>query len=412
MRTETRTVRLHRAQADFRHSPALYRGFVGGRGSGKSWVGAYDLLRRAKRGRTYLICGPTYTVLRDSSMRSFLDLARDFGVIDPAHLKKSPPPELTLTTGAEVLFRSADDPERLRGPNFSGAWMDEASLMGRAAYDIVIACLRQAGEQGWLSATFTPKGLSHWTYDLFGRATPDTAIFHATTRDNPFNPPGFADTLALQYGVQLARQEIGGEFVNVAGAEWPAEYFPESLWFADYPERLTVTALALDPSQGKGEKKKGCYSTFAFVGVDPQGVAWCEAWMSQQWDASQLVDQAFTLTAAARPMALAVELNGGQSFLASMLFKESRLRKKDLPLHGITNYTDKEVRIRSGLGPLLAQGRLRFRDTPGTRTLLQQTRDFPVGEYTDGPDALEMALRMAAHLRGQGGRGGPTLLRA
>ena len=46
-RTIQRRIGLHRAQALFRYSPAIYRGFVGGRGSGKSWAGAYDLLMRA-----------------------------------------------------------------------------------------------------------------------------------------------------------------------------------------------------------------------------------------------------------------------------------------------------------------------------------------------------------------------------
>ncbi|MFX4846510.1 phage terminase large subunit, partial [Acinetobacter baumannii] len=88
-------------------------------------------------------------------------------------------------------FRSAEDPDKLRGPNLSGSWLDEASLMEREAFDICIASLREAGEQGWLSATFTPRGLTHWTYDLFGRGgRPDVELFTSRTRDNPFAPVG------------------------------------------------------------------------------------------------------------------------------------------------------------------------------------------------------------------------------
>ena len=112
MRRIRRIFELTPAQSDFRQASALYRGFVGGRGAGKSFVGAYDLIRRAERGKTYLVVGPTYTSLLDSSFRSFLGIARDLNVVDAGRLRKSAPPAVTLTTGAEILFRSGDDPEK------------------------------------------------------------------------------------------------------------------------------------------------------------------------------------------------------------------------------------------------------------------------------------------------------------
>ena len=81
MPTLQKTVRLHRVQHQFCHSPALYRAFVGGRGSGKSFAACYDLIRRAKRGRTYLLAAPTYPMLFDSEFRTFTNLARELGVL-------------------------------------------------------------------------------------------------------------------------------------------------------------------------------------------------------------------------------------------------------------------------------------------------------------------------------------------
>lgn len=37
-------------------------------------------------------------------------------------------------------------------------------------------------------------------------------------------------------------------------------------------------------------------------------------------------------------------------------------------------------------------------DSPGTRLLVDQLRQFPVGNHDDGPDALEMAIRLAAEM--------------
>src|SRR5262249_5683012 len=194
-------------------------------GSGKSWAGAYDMLRRAKAGRLYCVVSPTFGMLADSTFRSFEALARQLSLADSDDVKKSAPPAIRLRTGAEVLFRSADQPERLRGPNLSGVWMDEASLMDVDAYTILIGRLREGGEQGWLTATFTPKGKAHWTYETFATGKPDTAIFHARTSDNPFLPSQFHDTVRGQYTSLLAAQELEGEFLDSGGTLFRRAWF-------------------------------------------------------------------------------------------------------------------------------------------------------------------------------------------
>ena len=207
-------IELHQAQYDFCHSDALYRGFVGGRGAGKSLVGAYDLIRRAKPGRLYAIFAPTYPMLLDATYRSFTEQCQRFNFLREMNKSRMC---ATLGNGAEVLFRSVDDPERARGPNLSGAWLDEASLMKDTAYKIIVACLRQGGEAGWLSATFTPRGKSHWTHKVFGTRQPNTALFHARSIDNPFVAQEFVDAVASQYTEQLAAQELDGLFIDLEG---------------------------------------------------------------------------------------------------------------------------------------------------------------------------------------------------
>ncbi len=69
-----------------------------------------------------------------------------------------------------------------------------------------------------------------------------------------------------------------------------------------------------------------------------------------------------------------------------------------MPVYPIDNTANKQVRIRR-LGTYLAQRKLRFKSrSPGTALLIQQMRDFPVGDHDDGPDALEMALRLMIEL--------------
>lgn len=214
---------MYPKQCRFTESKALYRAFVGGIGSGKSFIGSLDMIRRSKPNRLYMVTAPTYPMLSDSSFRSFINVAQQLEVVAPGDIKSSPPPSIRLRTGAEVLFRSTDDPERLRGPNLSGIWMDEASLSKRDAYDILIGRLREGGEQGWISATFTPKGKAHWTYKVFGSGG-DTDLIHARSEENIFLPKGFIANLHKKYTAQQRKQELGGLFIDSGGNH----YFPDS----------------------------------------------------------------------------------------------------------------------------------------------------------------------------------------
>jgi predicted phage terminase large subunit-like protein len=217
----TNTICLHRIQLDFLRAPAVYRGYVGGRGAGKTVVGAVDLAVRALREPgMFGMYAPTYKMLRDATMREFVTRFRDH--IDEVSKADG---RITMCNGSEVICRSLEDPETARGPNLSGAWMDEASLIKKDGFDIVIATLREHGRQGWLSATFTPKGKQHWTYGVFGQGRGDAAIFHSKTTDNPFLPPSFADTLRAQYTSQFAAQELEGAFIDMQGTLCRRDWF-------------------------------------------------------------------------------------------------------------------------------------------------------------------------------------------
>lgn len=267
--TINRTIKCYSKQIQFLNSKALWRAFVGGIGSGKSHVGALDMICRAKADRLYLVTAPTYPMLSDASFRSFLDVARQLGVVGGNDVKSSPPPSIKLRTGAEVLFRSTDNPETLRGPNLAGWWMDEASLSKREAFDILIGRLRGGGEMGWGTATFTPKGKAHWTYKVFGAGAADTELIHARTEENPFLPPGFVENVRRHYTAQQIKQELGGIFVDSGGNH----YFPDS-WprYTDTGDSYRirdgdrwrhvrkaecVRMIALDWAMGKPKKVRG-----------------------------------------------------------------------------------------------------------------------------------------------------------
>ncbi len=269
---------LHPVQRAFLDSHALYRGFVGGRGSGKTWIGALDLLMRAMAGpapRLYAVYAPTYPMLHDSSWRALLDAGQRLRCIRAINRSEM---RVALGNGSEVICRSVDDPERARGPNLSGAWLDEASLMKPDAYTIIIASLREGNEQGWLSATFTPKGRAHWTYEVFGEGRPNTELFRCRTGDNPFLPAGFESAVRSQYPAHFARQELEGEFIDPPGAVFHREWFrladkaPEGLAWARYWDLAASTKQSAD------------YTASVAVAMDQDGTVYLRDMIRGRWE--------------------------------------------------------------------------------------------------------------------------------
>lgn len=374
----------------------MYRGFVGGRGSGKSWIGAYDLIRRAKPGRTYFAGSPTYRALEDYTWKAILDIGHELGVIaDYAKTRMG----ITLGNGAKIYGRSADDPDKsFRGPNLSGAWLDEASQMSRDAFDLIAPALREGGELGWLSCTFTPNGRSHWTYDVFAseRKHPRAQLFRASTKQNPFLHADLYSIQKANYSPIRARQELEGEFVEMEGAEWPSDWFDDDIWFDEFPRHWTAKVVALDPSKGK-DAKTGDYCAFVYA-MYSDGVVWVDAELGR-WNMSDIAERAMQIQRSWQPDLFGVEVVQFQELLADDISRLCATHNVLWPRCDIESRINKQVRIRTLTPWLNSRGgsqprQMRFRaNSPGASLLVEQLREFPVGEHDDGPDALDMAMR-------------------
>lgn len=378
------------------------------------------MLRRVRPDRTYLVGSPTGILMQDTTYPTLKKLAEELGVWQS--VKLTPYPTATIRTQkgtCEVRFRTAEDPERMRGPNLSGCWLDEASLMSEQAYTINIAALREAGEQGWLSATFTPKGPTHWTHQVFNTGKPDTAIFRARTGMNPFLPPDFEATLKGQYGeTQFARQELGGEFVQIAGAEFPAEWFDwPGFWFDQFPEEGTVhRVLYLDPSKGvrdfPGDAKTGkepdwqAYVAAALVRekIDGQlkNILYLDAHLNRE-PVPEMIARGLRIAKDFKPDVVVFEDNGTMGFMAHEVRRQQAAADVLIPWNSITHKTPKIQRMRV-LGGYLSQRQIRIRSSPGGKLMRAQMGDVPFGEYDDAVDAAAGAIESLGLLMNPGNR--------
>lgn len=81
-----------------------------------------------------------------------------------------------------------------------------------------------------------------------------------------------------------------------------------------------------------------------------------------------------------------------QHFFKDVMVKKSAEAGEYLPIEEINSVQNKNLRIES-LQPFVKNKYLKF--NPKHKTLLQQMKEYPMGKNDDGPDGLEMAVRLA-----------------
>lgn len=208
-------VPVSRKQAEFFALGEIkLKGFMGGRGSAKTVTCALDMWRRIKPNRHYLASAPTQSDLDKAVLRNLEYWGNKFGRI--AWIKRAKgDQQIGTTDGSVIWLMSAETPDRFRGPDVSGWWADEFSLYDELTWQNGFPTLREAGEEGWFTASFTPMG-QNWAYKIF----PDGTLITASTYDNPFNPAGLADTWRSRMTSERARQEIFGEAYDYEGTKF------------------------------------------------------------------------------------------------------------------------------------------------------------------------------------------------
>lgn len=206
--------------------------------------------------------------------------------------------------------------------------------------------------------------------------------------------------MRVESGRTAFEREKQNSPVDPERCEFPEAYFDERIWFDEWPTTLRLKILALDPSKGT-DARRSDYSALVRVGLDGQGIFFVEADLARR-PLAQIIADAAEHCRQFCPDAFGVESNQFQELLGPALIAEFR-RQGLLALDPwlIDNRLNKLVRIRR-LGPFLAARRLRLKTkSPSTKLLLDQLREFPVADHDDGPDALEMAIRLASELLGR-----------
>ena len=220
---------------------------LAGRGFGKTRSGAEWVRQQVERnqaGRIALV-GATAADVRDTMIEGESGLLRIFP--DETRPRYEPSKRrVTFTNGAIATTYSADEPDRLRGPNHDAAWADEvAAWRYPEAWDQLMFGLR-IGDRPRAVATTTPRP-PRLIRNLADR--PDCVVTRGSTYDNADNlSPAFLDEMKQRYeGTRLGRQELEAEMLlDADGALWTRDMLDDAR--TTTVPNLRRIVVAIDPA--------------------------------------------------------------------------------------------------------------------------------------------------------------------
>jgi phage terminase large subunit len=207
------------SQSKFHASAARFKGFSGPIGSGKSQALCHEAIRLSylNPGRQGLIGAPTYPMLRDATLTSFLEVLNSNRIRHALNKSES---VLTMKdTGSRIFFRAVDDFERLRGTNLAWFGLDELTYTAEESWQRLEGRLRDPQARRLCGfAVWTPKGFD-WVYRRFVRnmvAGYEVVLAEPFENRHVLNKiPDFYERLRASYDHKFFEQEALGEYLNV-----------------------------------------------------------------------------------------------------------------------------------------------------------------------------------------------------
>ena len=189
---------------------------LAGRGAGKTRAAAETLGWWAwdQPNTRWLVSAPTSGDLKGTCFEGDSGLLK----VIPAPLVEkynSSLHEIHLTNGSLIKGIPASEPDRFRGPQFHGGWLDELAAWEylQESWDMIQFGIR-LGSRTKLICSTTPKP-KDVILDLIGRENDDVVITRASTYSNIKNlAPSFQKQILSYEGTNLGRQEIHAEIID------------------------------------------------------------------------------------------------------------------------------------------------------------------------------------------------------
>jgi len=258
---------------------------------------------------------------------------------------------LTWPNGAIGTTFSAEEPERLRGPQHDAAVCDELGSWSRPeTWDMLQFGLRLGRNPRCLVAT-TPRP-TKLIRELLAREGRDVVVTRGSTYDNrPNLAPGFFDRVIRKYeGTRLGRQELNAELLeDTPGALWSHGIIDAARQAA--APNLARIVVAIDPATTSGEDADE--TGIVVVGKDNQGHGYVLADASGKYQPIEWAKIAITAYRTHHADRIVAEVNNGGEMVENTL----RMVDPNIPFTAVRASRGKVTRAEP-VSALYEQGRM------------------------------------------------------
>lgn len=236
-----------------------------GRGWGKTLTGAQWTKRMSQTSARIAIVAANFADGRDICVEGETGLK---GIIPDLQWNRSMG-EMTFPSGAKGHIFSAEEPDRLRGPNNYAAWCDEFSSWRyqKETWDMLMFTLRKGASQTVITTTPKPSPLAKEI-----QQRPTTIVTHGTTYENIDNlSTAYISNVIKPYeGTTLGRQELEAQDIDdVPGALWTRKIIDDNR--RPSPESFKRVVVSLDPATTANDTSDETGLIAAALGHDGHG---------------------------------------------------------------------------------------------------------------------------------------------
>ena len=364
---------------------------LAGRGWGKTRVGAeWAILQARQYGRGALI-GPTAADTRDVLVEG------ESGIMAcaPATFRPVYEPSkrrLTYPNGAIQMCYSADEPNRLRGPQHHYGWFDElAAWRYMETWDMAQLGMR-LGDHPKICVTTTPRPIPLVKQLL---KDPMTVTVRGSTYDNLDNlAPTFRRAVVAKYeGTTLGRQELDAEVLeDLPGALVARRHIDENRITESQLPELVRIVVGMDPAgTGTGDE-----TGLSVVGAGPNGHMYVLADASEKLTPLRAASKAWALLESSGASLLVVEDNGGKDWIETVLKRawKDNGNEGNPPLRRVNASHGKKLRAQP-VAMRYEQGRVHH--VGSFPELEDQLTTWIPEEDPASPDRIDAMVHAAAH---------------
>lgn len=229
------------------YSPLQRKSFKEANAKINIWEGA------VRSGKTYISLWRFLTELSEGPEGEYVMIARTYD-----SFKRNVLPELTSMIGADNKYYKgnrelniwgktihvigADDERaesKIRGPTFSGAYVDELTIIPESVFRMLISRCAMRGAK--IFGTTNPDSPYHWLKRDFLSGNPDVKSWKFGLDDNPQLPEEDKEYLKRQYKGLWYQRFIEGKWVQAEGSVY--DFFDEKLHVIDFAPSYTSSYI-------------------------------------------------------------------------------------------------------------------------------------------------------------------------